>query len=292
MKKQIFILAVFLILLPLLPFFSTDLEFSIATSTFSFNNKSELSPKSPSFGGKTAVTDKLTNHIDGTISFERDAVNGNLLSARGTYHTSFLEISAGPSFGILNSSEKSDDVLMLFQPGLALGFSVIIPGKLIARADSEFSLPPASNANGQVFLQKGELSLGFYLPNILCTVKINQKSNATLFEGGTRTKSITDYGIYSEAFKKGSPFRVDVDFIYRVADYYISDDNPANRKFGHLVLGGGATWVPRADFNVYIKGAGSLYTFSLLDHADDLDNFFFDLSVGVRMTVGSPPSIN
>lgn len=290
MKKLITVLVFFLILLPL-PFFSTDLDLSIATSTFSMSDKAELSPKSPTFGGKVSVTDKLTNQIDGTITFERDAINGNLLSARGTYHTSFLEISAGPSFGVLNTTDNKKDVLMLFQPGLALGFSVIIPGKLVARADSEFSLPPASNANGQVFLQKGELSLGFYLPNILCTLKINQRSNVALFEGATITKSITDYGIYSEAFKKGSPFRINVDFIYRVADYYISDDNPVNRKFGHLVLGGGATWAPRADFNVYIKGAGSLYTFSLLDHADDLDNFFFDLSLGVRMTVGSPPTL-
>ncbi len=288
MKKLL--VPILLILLPL-SMYSTDLDFSVSTSTFAFDDDGDLHPWKPSFGGKASITDKLGSRMDGTITFERDAVNGNTLSARGTYRTSFLEISAGPSFGVLNSTEDDDDVSMLFQPGLALGFSVIIPGKLIARADSEFALPPATYGDGQVYLQRGELSVGFYLPNILCTIKINQRSNVSINNGATYTKSVTDYGVYSEAFKKGAPFRIDVDFIYRVVDYYITTDDPANRKFAHLVLGGGATWAPRADFNIYVKGAGSLYTFSLLDQVNDLDDFFLDLTLGIRMTVGSPPTL-
>lgn len=287
MKKILFFL---LFTLPL-TLFATDLDISATSSNFSFDSNGSLDAWAPSFGGKIAVTDKLTNRIDGTITFERDTVSGNTLSARGTYRTSFLEISGGPSFGVLNSTEDDDDVAMLFQPGLALGFSVIIPGKLIARANSEFALPPAASSDGQVYLQRGELSVGFYLPNILCTFKVSQRSTVGLRAGATVTKSIIDYGVYSEAFQKGSPFRIDVDFIYRVTDYYIASGDPDNRKYGHLVLGGGATWAPRSDFNVYVKAAGSLYSFSLLDHVNDLDDFFFDLSLGVRMTLGSPPAL-
>lgn len=288
MKK----LVLFYLLLVPLSLFATDLDISASTSTFSFDGMGYMAAWDPAFGGKISVTDKLTSRMDGTITFERDTVSGNTLSARGTYRTSFLEISGGPSFGVLNSTEDDDDVTMLFQPGLALGFSVIIPGKFIGRAYSEFALPPAASSAGQVYLQRGELSIGFYLPNILCTAKVTQRSTVGLREATTITKSIIDYGIYSEAFKKGSPFRINIDFIYRVSDYYISPDNPANRKFGHLVLGGGATWAPRNDFNLYFKTAGSLYTFSLLDHVNDQDDFFFDLSLGVRMTLGSPPTID
>ncbi len=285
-------LVLFLLLVAPLSLFATDLDICATTSTFTFDGMGYLSAWSPSFGGKIAVTDKLTSRMDGTISFERDTVSGNTLSAMGTYRTSFLEISGGPSLGVLNSTQDDDDVTMLFQPGLALGFSVIIPGKFIGRAYSEFALPPAASSAGQVYLQRGELSIGFYLPNILCTARVSQRSTVTLGDSMTITKSIIDYGIYSEAFKKGSPFRINVDFIYRVSDYYLSTDNPANRKFGHLVLGGGATWVPRNDFNIYIRGAGSLYTFSLLDDVNDQNDFFFDLSLGVRMTLGSPPVID
>lgn len=272
--------------------FATDLDISASTSTFSFDSKGNMSAWSPEFGGKISVTDKLTSRMDGTITFERDTVSGNILSATGTFRTKFLEISGGPSFGVLNGTEDDDDVTMLFQPGLALGFSVIIPGTFIGRAYSEFALPPAASSAGQVYLQRGELSIGFYLPNILCTAKVIQRSTVGLGDGTTITKSIMDYGVYTEAYKKGSPFRINVDFIYRVSDYYISPDNDANRKFGHLVLGGGATWAPRNDFNVYARGAGSLYTFSLLDHVNDQDDFFFDLSLGVRMTLGSPQSLD
>ena len=72
-----------------------------------------------------------------------------------------------------------------------------------------------------------------------------------------------------------SPFRVSVDFIYRVLDYYIASGSSSNMKLGNLVLGGGLTWAPHNDFNVFIKGDGAVYTFSLGKTEAGLSNFMF-----------------
>ena len=101
---------------------------------------------------------------------------------------------------------------------------------------------------------------------------------------------MTDYGLYTEAYKKGAPFRVSVNFIYRVSDYYAGTDNPINKKIGNLLLGGGLTWAPQNDINVFLSGNGSLYSFSLGEKVDALDKFYFDAKVGVIIRAGSAGS--
>lgn len=287
MKKMMITYLVLLLLFLTFAAQAAEIEASTSASTFAFDDDGDIHPYSPGYGLSMAVTDRLSENIDGRISFDRDPVNGNLLSARASYRTSFLVISAGPSFGVLNSTDKDDDISYLLQPGLGLGFSISLPGYAVGKADTDFAIPTASSSEGQMYLQRGELSLGFYLPNVLCTVRVSQRSNVQALSGGyTATRSITDYGLYNEAFMKGSPFRISVDFIYRVLDYYIAEDVPDNRKYGALVLGGGLTWIPKADLSFFVSGAGSLYTFSLGDNGDDIDRFIFDMKLGARFILG------
>ena len=274
------------------PLAAAEFNCSGQTSNFAFNNDGALSPGKPREGFAVSVQDQLNNLLDGKISFEMDPVNGNLLSARALWHASFMELSAGPSFGVLNSSGNKHSVPVLFQPGLGIGFSITMPGKVIVRADTDFALPPATSSDGQVYIQRSELSLGFYLPNDLCTLKISQRQNTLEKSDGSRIKSITDYGFCNEIFKKGSPFRFSVDFIYRVQDFYISEDSDSNCKIGNLVLGGGLTWAPKADFSIFMKGNGSIYSFSLRDKINDLDRFHYDFTVGMRIVTKMPKGLD
>lgn len=266
---------------------AAEIELSSSASTFVLDDEGDVHPYSPGYGFSLAVRDRILENLDGSIAFDRDPVNGNMLTARVSFLTSFLAISAGPSLGVLNSAEAGDDVSYLFQPGIGLGFSIIVPGIGVAKADTDFAIPTASSIEGQLFLQRGELSIGFYLPNVLTTVKISQRSNIQALSGGfTATRSVMDYGLYNEAFMKGSPFRISLDFIYRVIDYYVTEDSPENLQYGNLVLGGGVTWVPKADISFYVAGSGSLYTFSLDDSKDDIDKFLFDVKLGARLMMG------
>jgi hypothetical protein len=88
-------------------------------------------------------------------------------------------------------------------------------------------------------------------------------------------------GFYTEAFKKGAPYRASVNFIYRVMDYYVAADSIANTKTGHLVLGGGVTVEPTNDLSLFLKGEGALYSFSLKNQLNGLEKFLFDARLGV-----------
>ena len=273
----------------MVPLAATETTVAFQTSNFAFDDEGKFNPATFPIGGLVRITDQIQGNLDGTIQFVSDPVYGNSLSARATYHTAYLDISAGPTFGVLNSGTDPDNILILFQPGLGIGFSVTVPGVLVASADTDFALPPAESSDGQVYLRRSELSAGFYLPNVLCTLGITQR-NSSETGSDAKIKSMTDYGLYTTAFRKGSAFRVGVNFIYRVADYYIASGSDANRKIGNLVLGGGLTWAPKADFNLFVDGNGTLYSFSLGDKVTGLDSFLFELRAGMQIKTQGLPS--
>jgi hypothetical protein len=287
MKHSIFVTGALLLAAVLSPLGAAEISASAGMSNFAFTDSGNIQPLTMHYGTAVSFRDQLMNNLDGIVGFECSPVNGNLLSARASWTTSILEISAGPSFGMLNSSSGAKEVPTLFQPGLGIGFGVTIPGIVTVNADTDFALPPASGAAGQVYLQKSKLSVGFFLPNTICTLGINQESNSRNSLVEPRIKSITDYGLYTEAYRKGAPWRIGVDFIYRVSDYYLGEDADENRKIGNLVLGGALTWSPKSDFAVFVSGDGSLYSFSLTsDKVDNLDKLLFDLKAGVKITTG------
>ena len=264
------------------PIAAAEVTVSGDACNFGFDAEGALQQGKPRFGAGISLSDRISDRLDATIAVGRDPVIGNLVSARAAYRTSILEISAGPSFGVLNSGSGTKDVPILFQPGLGIGFKVVVPGYLIAKADTDFALPPASRMEGQVYLQRSELSAGFYLPNVLCTVKVSQRNNTQELESGSRLHSLSDYGFYTVAFKKGSPFRISIDFIYRILDFKTDEAGTDNAKIGNLLLGTGVTWSPNSNLSVFAKANSALYSFSLGGETDDLDRFMYEVSLGVK----------
>jgi len=281
--KRILPLVAICALMQAVPVFAMDLTVSAKTSGFAFDATGIPNPSPLRYGGELTVEDQLSGGLSGQITLELDPECGNMLKARGIYRTRFLEISAGPSFGILNAS-GSNSVTSVIQPGLGIGFNLIAPGVAIAKADTDFALPTTSSADGRIFLQKSSLSAGIYLPNAICSFGISQKTST---ESGVKTTGLTDMGIYTEAFKKGSSIRISLDFIYRVMDYYIAAGSASNTKTAHLILGGGLNWEPKDDLSFFVKGDGSLYSFSLGSPLTGLDKFLFDVKVGVHYRINT-----
>lgn len=291
MKKPIvtFLAAVFAVSSP----YAVDFYTAVKSSNFVLDDSTHTTSENQSFGFSARITDKLADNLDGSILWDSDPVNGNLLSARASYSTSYLTISAGPSFGVLNTKTEDDEVQSLFQPGVGIGFTITVPGLLVAKADTDFALPPAVAYPGQAYLSDSVLSVGFFLPNVLCTLGASQKSRNMYTPTGLSLISATDYGFYTLAYKKGSPWRISVDFIYRILDHYIAPGSSDNRKLGNLVVGGGLEWAPKTDFTAFIKGNGALYTFSLGEKVTGLETFLFDVKAGISFQVektGAPAS--
>ncbi len=272
------------------PIAAAEISVSTKASDFAIDDSGKLEGVTPGFGGSVSVSDRISDRLECLVFFDRDPATGNLLGGRARYNTSFMELSAGPTFGILNSDGDKDDAKTLFQPGIGIGMRIVVPGIVIATADTDFALPSASFSNGQTFIQRGELSASFYLPNVLCTARISQRNRSSAYYLGDAVWSVTDIGLYNEAFKKGSPFRISVDFIYRIQNF--SSYNLADPiKVGNLILGTGATWSPNANASFFAKVNGALYSFTLNEKVSDLGDFRYDVSLGARIVTKSPKGI-
>lgn len=290
MKKILSLCALALSMLAF-PLAAAEVSVSTQASNFCFTDSGEINPDMPRFGVSASVSDRISDNLDGAVFYDRDPLTGNLLGARAAYHTSFLIISAGPTFGLLNSDGDKESVKLLFQPGMGIGFKIALPGYFLATADTDFALPPASRSEGQAYLQRGELSAGFYLPNVICTVKASQRNSSIAHVLGDEITCVTDYGLYTEAFKKGSPFRISIDFIYRIMQYTAKDSASDPVKIGNLILGTGATWSPNTNMSFFARMNGALYSFTLNEDVDNLDKFMYDVSIGARILTKSPKGI-
>lgn len=274
------------------PVFSVDLATAFKASSFAMTKDGDFNPETIRYGCSFEISERLSPTLHGKLAFDSDPVNGTVLSSRAMYRTSYMEISAGPSFGVLNTTGSSEGVPILFQPGLGIGFNVTVPGIVVASADTEFALPAAVQTEGQVYLQKSELSAGFFLPNVLCAAKVSQRNASAYDSGESKMRSATDYGFYTTAYKKGSPVRISLNFIYRIIDFYIASGAEDNRKIANLVLGGGLTVTPNAEYSFFLDGNGALYSFSLADPETGLDRFMFDIRAGMNLSLDREPSVD
>ncbi|ULQ60215.1 hypothetical protein K7I13_02550 [Brucepastera parasyntrophica] len=268
--------------------YAAEIELFLQAGNFAFDDSGDLQQKKPKFGFGFSISEQIRGNIIGNIAFDSDPLNGNLLKARIKYQLPYLELSLGPSFGIFNSGSDKDkyDISIFMQPGLGIGFTIRFPGIFFAGADCDFALSPPQVFEGQVFLQQGSITLGVYLPNILLSAKVTQKNNTLMTNADPRVKTATDYGIYTEAFKKGSPFRGSVNFIYRILNFHAGSASTANKEIANLIVGGGLTWSPNINMSIYVQGNGCIYSFSLADEVDGLNKFMFEAKAGVIFVIG------
>jgi hypothetical protein len=135
MKKYLLTVAA-LCLIPLTCLGATDITVSGKTSAFVFNAQGIPDPAKQRWGFDASIEDQLTDALSGKIRFDNDPENGNTLSARANYRTSYLEISAGPSFGILNSSSSGGIANRGRPDRVGLG-KRLAPGSVVASADTD-----------------------------------------------------------------------------------------------------------------------------------------------------------
>ncbi len=280
MKRILMTLALLAALLPLAAF---ELTVSGMASNFAFDLDGKLNPENPVLGLSFGMTERINSTLSAGFNLDVDPIAGRSLGARVSYSTPFITISAGPFFGLLNSSGQDEEVLSLYRTGLGLGLTLTVPGILVAQADADFCLPADTGPSDRVDLQKSSLRLGFYLPNLLCSAGISQKSNTIVSAGTYMLRSQTDYGFYTEAFKKQSPWRVNVNFIWREIDYYTAPSAPENRKIANLVLGLGTNWSPSNEFAIFTDISAALYTLSLAEPVNGLEKFLYDFRIGVKL---------
>ena len=220
------------------------------------------------------VSGEVGDYVTAGLTIEQDAVFGRKLAADFSYEAGFITLKAGPVFGLLNGTDGGKLGGALLQPGLRIGVSLFFLEKLLIEASSDFCFQLQDSPSATFYPSEAKVALGLVLPQFICSLEVNQKS-ASVSGSGAYTQTRTDYGLYTFAFGKTSPFRLGVNFIYRTLDYE-SDVKASSTK--SLVLGARVEARVKS-VEIFLNGEGSIYTF---DDAGE-NPFVFNAIAGVKI---------
>lgn len=264
--------------------FAVGIQLSFSSSNFSFKKDSSFR-KIPDFGGVFSIEENITAQMKGKLVIERDSENGNLIWSRISYDTAHLSVSLGPSLGFFNSTGNKNDILALFQPGLGIGMNFSAPGGFFAGIDTSFALATMGTTENSVYLQSGFINVGFLFYNLLAQLKITQKNKTLITDGKSRYFSITDYGLYTEAFSKASGLRFPINIFFRHSRYLVKNEPDLKKEFGFVIVETGLTHAVNNDVEWFFTFGSSVYTFALTKQKTAVKNFFFKAEFGVKFSV-------
>ncbi len=231
--------------------------------------------------GISAVgSQELSDDLTLELSYASDPILQNLAYTLLTYTDQFFSLRLGPFFGLFNAPGT------LVQSGLSTTVSLFVPGIAQIGLRSDNSLSGRLVVAGDYIQEQSELSVGFYLPNVLPTVYLRTRRYTTQTSDGERVDSFTAYGLETDIFQKNIPYRVVLDFAYQAVSKTFVETETTEQSYGSLVLGTEASFSLFDAFRIMLDLESSIYMFgtnALLGEVS-ADSFLFRLSTGVSYT--------
>ena len=155
------------------------------------------------WGGTVEVTHGFSERMAIRAGVSRDAVLRNLAYAMVYYNLDYLSMGLGTVQGFSNTSGAS------LKPGLASSVQLTFPGVMFARLLFDYSFGSLLMEDGDYIQNRNELSVGFYVPNAICSLTLQSKK---FFEQQSDTLDVVDslmrYSFTADIFKKNAPYRL------------------------------------------------------------------------------------
>jgi hypothetical protein len=133
--------------------------------------------------------------------FTRDTVLRNLAYAMVYYNLDYLSMGLGTIQGFNTTGGA------VLKPGLASSVQLTFPGVMFARLQFDTSLGGALTA-GDYTQNRNELSVGFYVPNAICTLSLESIKFTEEQAGETIVDSLLRYSFEADIFQKNAPYRL------------------------------------------------------------------------------------
>ena len=232
------------------------------------------------FGGEAWMTAPIGEDASVKLSYDRDPVLRNSLSADVQFARGIASIAVGPLFGFLNSDSVP------FSAGLSAAVKLQWPGvayiSLRSEGGTAISILQA-NSDPQGLT---ELAAGFYVHNAIVSGLISEKRfNELDSGGGLVTDSLTRYALTVDVFKKNVPYTALFSLGYELRSKQFATEAVTD-SLGALVLGVDAT----VQLNRAVKLLGGIstgaYVFgldALTGQGPDNSSFFFTANLGMSV---------
>jgi hypothetical protein len=238
------------------------------------------------WGVSVEGSQQISDSVSFTTGFTMDPVLRNTVSTMFTYTEKILTVGVGPFFGFLNSEST------LMKSGISTSIKLELPGIAFVSFRSDSSIGSGLVLTGDYQQSLSDISLGFYVPNAICTLSINSRSFEQKAAAALVIDSLTAYTFSTDIFKKNVPYRLIVSFAYQSLSRSFVGSATSDSTLNSLIIGTeihvsiGDSWQVQAGIegNVYSFGQGNLVG------SDPL--FLFRTFMGVKTNVDSIPVLN
>jgi hypothetical protein len=160
--------------------------------------------------GLISLEGTYSSMVDYRVSFERDPVLRNRVLAAAGFTFSFLRLEFGPFMGVFNTDEQ------IINPGIAAALGLEFPGILFGSLKGASTIGSPALFSGDFMQQTGEIAMGFWVPYVVCTLSISNKSFTGRKTGDLLIKDEhTRYQFRADVFTKNVPYTIRVDMGYQ-----------------------------------------------------------------------------
>lgn len=277
MKKILGILIFFNLVLGV---FGTEITFSTSAGNYNLSERKILTENASvdkkffgNYAGFLSTKTEVTPSITVFTEIGRDAILQNYAGAEISLNLNAISFSAGPWFGLYNQAKpKTKESLDLLQPGFALGLETGIPGIITGFCKTNFTFSTGEQVEYSLSHRKNLLGVKFWLPNIICTLQMEQKTaESSLNNDSIRKKMLTTTGFYADVFSKGLPFRILLTLAYQELEKRYIEATPVEPEkdtIGTIITGIDLTVQATKNFSFVIGFEGGVYSF-YRDKRDD-----------------------
>ena len=264
MKKAALTLFI-IVLLSSQPIFSLDLEFIGGLGNLAFNNDRTMALSDDVNPGafssnfypliRTGMSGEYRN-FSFKAGFERDPILRNRFFTNLRADFNYFYVETGPFIGLFNSQKQP------FNPGLSAAMGLQIPGIIFAELNGSSTLAAPLDLTGFYYQNNGGISLGFWVPYVVCSLNMIVKNYAYHKETDLIIKdSLNRYFFRADVYTKNIPYTIQVDLGFQnlSRSYYLQD---LTDEFKSIFMGLEVTYTLNQSVKFIFGGEMPVYSWS------------------------------
>jgi len=203
-------------------------------------------------GGSGYIFSEFMPGISLKSGFESDSILRRKLYSKISVQASNITFTAGPYYGVLNTTRK------WFSPGIIFDVRLDAIGLFFFTLGFETNFSPIMT-DGDYYHSGERVSFGFYVPNGIITLKGEYKTFQTPVDGQVVRDDFHRVSISTEIFHKNFPLRytASIEFQGNTRDYVGENTH----QVFSLMFGNRLFWDINSGLSMYVDADFSLFSF-------------------------------
>jgi hypothetical protein len=282
------------------PVWGIDLEISGGLGNMAFDTERDtaLGSKGKAFEGQLSPVGliKISGETGSGFYYnggiEREALLQNRAFINMGFSLNHINLEIGPVMGLFNSEEQT------VNPGFSAGLGLEFPGVIFVNLRASSSLGSLLNTPGNYLQKTAEISAGFWVPHVVCSLNMNVKGFAREKESNLLIEdSLTRYFFRADVFSKNVPYTCRIDLGYQILSrsysYYVINGASLDRasrtdEFKALYVGLETSYMVGSAFKLLLGGEMPVYSWSVLPMKNpDKGSVLFQAWAGMVLTLAS-----